>query len=64
MKFSTAAQQNIDETGCDPQDDLYRVRVGEQTREGLLSLCLDGAEEDRVQGWRDYVATICAEAGL
>lgn len=62
MKFTPVAQRNIDETGCDPQDDAHRIRVGEQTREGLLAHCLDGADPDRVEGWREYVATICAEA--
>lgn len=62
IKFSTAAQANIDETGCSPEDDIYRIRTGEQTREGLLAYCLDGADPDRVQGWREYVATICEEA--
>lgn len=62
LTFSAEAQRNIEETGCDPMDDMHRVVTGEQTREGLLAFCLDGAEEDRVQGWRDYVQTICEAA--
>ena len=58
IKFSDAAQANIDETGCDPMVDIAALRSGEHTPESLLAQCLDGAEEDRAQGWREYVDAI------
>lgn len=62
MKFSEAAQRNIDETAIDPTIDVANVRIGTLTHDTLLAVCLDGADPDRVQGWRDYVATVCEEA--
>lgn len=29
----------------------------------LLAVCLDGADDDRVQGWRDYVNALAVVAG-
>jgi hypothetical protein len=62
IEFTTAARENIEETGCDPQEDVAAIRRGAHTRETLLAHCLDGAEPNRVQGWREYVATICEAA--
>ena len=61
-KFSLAALENIEETGCDPIEDVAAIRSGAHTRESLLAFCLKGADEDRVHGWRDYVDTICDRA--
>lgn len=58
--FSDAALENIEETGADWTYDLERLREGRFTEESLLEHCLDGADDDRVQGWRDYVATLVA----
>lgn len=49
--FTGAALENIAETGIDPQDDLAAVSAGSMTPEQLLEHCLDGADEDRRQGW-------------
>lgn len=49
---------NIDETGASPLDDLAQLRSGAQTAASLLEHCLDGADEDRVEGWREYVAAL------
>lgn len=57
-KFSTAALENINETNADWALDLHRLRSGAVTRERLLDNCLDGADADRVQGWREYVAAL------
>lgn len=35
--------------------------TGDLTPAGLLALCLDGADPDREQGWREYVAALEAE---
>lgn len=64
IQFSEAAQQNIDETGADYEVDLYELRTGRITAESLLAHCLDGAGEDREQGWRDYVAALVAAGGV
>jgi hypothetical protein len=63
-RFTHAAMQNIEETGADVADDLEAMIAGTHTRETLLAFCLEGADEDRVEGWRDYVLAleIAAEA--
>lgn len=58
IEFTTAALENIEQTGTDFEDDLSRLRSGEVTREQLLAECLDGADEDVVEGWEDYVAAL------
>lgn len=58
--FTFAAIDNIEETGADWTRDLERLRAGETTAAALLELCLEGADEDRVQGWRDYVDGLVA----
>jgi hypothetical protein len=55
MKFTHAAQQNIEETGADWQADLADLRSGRRTPAALLAHCLDGADPDREHGWREYV---------
>jgi len=62
IKFSQPAQENIEETGCDPEEDVQAMRDGTHTRESLLAHCLDGADPNRRAGWIDYVNTICVEA--
>jgi len=59
--FSQAALENIKETGIDPADDVARVRAG-LSPDALLAECLEGADEDRVEGWREYVERIAEEA--
>jgi hypothetical protein len=57
-KFTHAALENLDETGADWQADLARLNAGEITFEGLLEYCLKGADENREEGWRDYVTEL------
>lgn len=42
--------------------DVSALRRGEKTPAQLLAYCLDGAEPEYVQGWRDYVSAIEAAA--
>ena len=60
IQFTKAAQENIDETGCDVEADLAALRSGAHTRESLLAHCLDGADPDREEGWREYVEALVA----
>jgi hypothetical protein len=62
ITLSPAAQLNVEETGCDPLDDLAALRDGRHTAASLLALCLDGADEDRVTGWREYVDALALRA--
>jgi hypothetical protein len=64
IEFTAAALENIEESGLadSVEDDVQKIRDGRLIRESLLLACLDGAEDDRVQGWRDYVAAVCATA--
>ena len=64
LTFTQAALENIEETGCDPRADVEALRSGAHTRESLLAHCLDGADADRVEGWREYVATVSAAAAV
>lgn len=57
MKLSRAALEAVEETGIDPADDLARLRAGLTIPE-LLAECLNGADDDRVEGWLDYVAAL------
>lgn len=61
VRLSHAAALNVAETGIDPEGDLAALRSGEHTAETLLAYCLDGADEDREHGWREYVAALVAE---
>ena len=63
LSFTKAACESIEETGIDPADDVERLLDGRVTIEALLAECLDGAEDDRVQGWREYVRTLEAAVG-
>jgi hypothetical protein len=58
IDLSAAAIANVQETGIDPSADVERIRSGSVTREALLAECLDGADEDRVEGWREYVSAV------
>jgi hypothetical protein len=62
FEFSQAALENIEETDCDALEDLAKICDGRLNSETLLLACLDGADDDRVQGWRDYVVEICRVA--
>ena len=59
--FSQAALENIEETGVDPLADAAGLRSGAHTSESLLAKCLLGADDDRAEGWRDYVSALAAE---
>ena len=56
--FTRAALENIEETNANWRVDLARLRDGSLTAAALLEFCLDGAEPDREQGWREYVSTL------
>jgi hypothetical protein len=60
--LTPAARANVRETGADVAEDLRTLRLGTTTRDELLAHCLDGADDDRIQGWRDYVATLAEAA--
>jgi len=61
-RFTAAAQANIEETGADVAADIAALVAGTQTSEDLLAHCLDGADTDREQGWRDYVEAVALAA--
>jgi hypothetical protein len=62
IDLTPAAIDNARETGADVEGDVAAIRSGAHTRESLLAHCLDGADADRVQGWREYVAAVCGAA--
>lgn len=64
VTLTRAAAVNVEETGIDPSDDVQRLRAGEVTPEVLMAECLDGADDDRVDGWREYVDNVADAAGV
>jgi len=60
--MTIAAARNLEETGTDVAADLAALRAGTMTRDALLAHCLNGADEDRVEGWREYVEAVSAAA--
>lgn len=62
IRFTKAAQECIDETGIDFMLDVQRLREGSVTVSALQAECLDGADDDRHQGWSDYVNAVFAYA--
>jgi hypothetical protein len=62
VSMTVEAAKLVEETGCNPAADVEALRAGRQTEEGLLALCLSGADPDREQGWRDYVRAVVLAA--
>jgi len=63
VKMTEAAAANVEEAGVDVAHDLASLRAGRSTRMTLLQACVDGADDDRVEGWRDYVSAVALAAG-
>ena len=62
--MTRAALENLAEVGTvNPLSDVAEVQEGRHDRTSLLAACFDGAEEDRAQGWRDYVDAVIAASG-
>jgi len=57
-RFTNEAQLNIEETGTYWKLDVERILELGWTPEEILAECLDGADDDRVQGWHDYVEAL------
>ncbi len=65
INLTAAAAANLSEVGMgaiDVTNDVESLANGQRTAEQLLEDCIDGADEDRVQGWRDYVDAVEAAA--
>jgi len=60
VTLTLAAAQNVEELSVDVAADLDSLRSGLLTAPALLDACLDGAADDREQGWRDYVSALVA----
>jgi hypothetical protein len=60
--MTRAALANMEEVGADGGDDLAAYRSGALSATALLDRCMDGADRDRWQGWRDYVDGVVAMA--
>lgn len=60
--LSPAAAACVEEAGVDVDADVAALRDGRTTPAALLRACLDGADDARVQGWREYVAAVCDAA--
>jgi hypothetical protein len=63
VAMTAAAAKCVRETGADVAADVAALHSGEHTAESLLAHCLDGADDDRTQGWREYVAAVANAVG-
>jgi hypothetical protein len=63
VELTVAAADFVRECGVDVESDLRQLLAGRSTRETLLTGSLDGADDDRVEGIREYVSAVCAVAG-
>lgn len=55
IEFTDAAWENLEECAVNVDQDLATARrKGPQFKGDFLAHCLDGADADREQGWRDY----------
>lgn len=61
--LTTAAVEVLEETGCTDAtvDADFAALVGDGA--ALLESCLDGADDDRVAGWTEYVEALAAASG-
>lgn len=56
IQFTDAAWGNLEECGVNVDQDLSTIRrKGPGYASDFLAWCLNGADADREQGWRDYV---------
>lgn len=60
VTMSAAAAENVAECAVDVAADVASLLYGSTTPEVLLAECLDGADADREQGWREYVEAVGA----
>ena len=58
--FSRAAIAFAEETGSDIEADIALAILGYTDGPRLLAECLEGADDDRIPGIRDYVSTVMA----
>jgi hypothetical protein len=58
VSFSKPAVENIEESNLDWGEGLLALQSGRMDPESLLQNCLEGSDEDRTQGWRDYVTNL------
>lgn len=61
VTMSLDGAQRVQETRCDPAEDVRRIQAGEIDREGLLAECLDGVDEgdaERRAEWEAYVSDV------
>ena len=64
VTMSVEAAGSVEWAGVNVAEDLRALRAGETTYRQLLAKCLDGAEPDHEDDWRDYVDAVCAAAGV
>lgn len=68
VHMTEAAAECVRETSVDVDVDVAAIRVEigrsgiEAAERNLRAHCLDGADDDRVDGWLEYVAAIMAAA--
>lgn len=65
IKMTVEAASVIDEVGMADESirrDVDQIRRERISRSGLVAVCLDGACEGHLQGWRAYVDAVCEAA--
>lgn len=66
LNLSRAALCSLEEVGLragEIEADIEHIRDGEQTRDELLAVCLDGVEDaERAAAWTEYVDAVVLAA--
>ena len=60
-QLSSCAVTVCEEAGVDPNDDFKNLLSGAITEDELLQECLEAADEDRRDSWREYVDTMARQ---
>lgn len=58
VEMTFDAAECVESASADVRADVRAMLDGSSTAEALLSWCLDGADEESVSGWREYVEAI------
>lgn len=62
VRMTPSAARCAEAAGVYVAEDLYSLRAETVTPEDLLDFCLEGADDEDHQAWRDYVAALEAAA--
>lgn len=62
VSMSRDAAERVAEVGCDVRLDVWQLQRGIIDEDELRAECTNGASEDRVGGWNEYVDAVVNHA--